>query len=315
MDLLKWFTFSSSRMTAQDNQLALWEAYRIQLSVLNDAHNSSDASKNRNGLPKDGKIDALIADRAADGGKSPERTWERLYEAEQRLGRYIPDKLVTSEATKRFVEAAKLGVTSHEELKKAYLADTTPDGRRAVYLSLLDDLHFRYIKRGLDRRMRRIAAKRMNNFGAVLLAILIVVVVAFMCVEDKGVATWHIPAVIYFGALGAFFSRIASFQAKAATLDYDLIEQDFAAWAITVRLFIGSIAAAILYLLVVSKLIGGELFPTAPEKLAFVFKDLGYNLPTFDFAKLLVWSFVAGFSERLLPDQLTRLEASTQAAK
>jgi len=315
MDLLKWFTASSSRVTAQDNQLALWEAYRIQLSVLNDAYNTDDPAKNRNNLPKDPKIDALIADPQSGGGRSSERTWERLYEAEQRLGRYLPDDLIASEAAKRFVEAEKLGVTSKDELKKAYDAATTPDGKRAVYLSLLDDVHFRYVKRGLDRRMRRIAAKRMNNFGGVLLALLIVIVLAFMLVENKSIATAHIPVVIYFGALGAFFSRIASFQAKAATLDYDLIEQDFAAWAITVRLFIGSIAAAILYLLVLSKLIGGELFLTAPEKLAFVTLGLEYKLPTFDFAKLLVWCFVAGFSERLLPDQLTRLEASTQTAK
>ncbi len=71
--------------------------------------------------------------------------------------------------------------------------------------------------------------------------------------------------------------------------------------------------AALLYLLLMGQLVSGGLFP------AFRGGDSAYcGVSSFvsgvnpatnaDFAKLLAWSFVAGFSEKLVPNLIARME-------
>ena len=52
----------------------------------------------------------------------------------------------------------------------------------------------------------------------------------------------------------------------------------------------------------VGGLVGGSLYPSFT---AASWSDLGFRLP--DWSKLLVWSFIAGFSERFVPDLLNNL--------
>lgn len=299
---------------SSDTSLELWDVYKIQLNAQNDAFNNIDASKNPNGIPQDPKIADLL--KAPEPGSK--RAWEPLYEAEQRLARYIPDEMVASEANKRFVEAKRLGVTSHEALSAAFEKAASPADKRAIYISLLDDVHFRYVKRNLDRKTRRSAAKSLNTIGTALLGTLLVLILLFvLCADEIWVGRLHAVTAIYFGILGAYFSRMIAFQSNVATLDYDILEQDFANWSILVRMLIGAIGAVIFYLLLVSQLLGGDIFPGKDGKFVatFLMGQVTYHLPSVEFAKLLVWSFIAGFSERLLPDQLSRLDTAAQAKK
>jgi hypothetical protein len=88
----------------------------------------------------------------------------------------------------------------------------------------------------------------------------------------------------------------------------------------TLSLAEGVIAACVVYLLFTSGLLKGQLFPE--------FNDLkieGTNIfarfidyepkDSTDVAKLLVWAFIAGFAERLVPDKLNRLAGSASNAK
>ncbi len=43
------------------------------------------------------------------------------------------------------------------------------------------------------------------------------------------------------------------------------------------------------------------------------YEKFGYSGPSPNFAKLIVWCFIAGFSERFLPDSLSALEAKARA--
>jgi hypothetical protein len=84
----------------------------------------------------------------------------------------------------------------------------------------------------------------------------------------------------------------------------------------------GAIFAVILYLLFVSGYVSGDLvpkfLPSADSTGALRFRefmDRAQPLAVQDVGKVLIWSFLAGFAERLVPDALDRLVARQQAAE
>jgi hypothetical protein len=80
----------------------------------------------------------------------------------------------------------------------------------------------------------------------------------------------------------------------------------------------GAIFAAILYMLFTGTFLTGNVFPeiaTPAEKLKDALPFGAFATSTgpatgIDFSKLLVWSFIAGFAERLVPDALSRIVAT-----
>jgi hypothetical protein len=124
--------------------------------------------------------------------------------------------------------------------------------------------------------------------------------------------------VILTGALGAFFSALARLYGFEE-LPEALLQPDIGRWGrlslviySLVPPLTGAIGAAVIYMLFAAGFVKGDLFPT------FICKALGEgacnSLPQFlqsfgpaqasDYAKALLWGFVAGFSERLIPDAL-----------
>jgi hypothetical protein len=80
---------------------------------------------------------------------------------------------------------------------------------------------------------------------------------------------------------------------------------------------VGAIGAVVLYLVFASGLLKGDLFPlfelSAVNARDGSFRNFVANwqprLPA-DYAKALVWSFIAGFSERFVPDLLERFASN-----
>ena len=83
---------------------------------------------------------------------------------------------------------------------------------------------------------------------------------------------------------------------------------------------VGAIGAVVLYMIFASGLVKGDLFP------AFDMSQVDPNRDDFqnfianwqpsgpiDYAKALVWSFIAGFSERFVPDLLDRFASSQRS--
>lgn len=100
-----------------------------------------------------------------------------------------------------------------------------------------------------------------------------------------------VSSVMFFGALGStvsFFSR--------QTLGAAIIDEKRS--LISAQLF-GAVFAIILTLTFLGGLVQGSLFPAmAAESWS------NFDLRIDDWTKLLVWAFIAGFSERFVPDLL-----------
>lgn len=139
-------------------------------------------------------------------------------------------------------------------------------------------------------------------------------------------------AIAIGGATGALVSILRRFQELAATpitsLDSqaELSAMRHGSVSMLTSLFFGAVFAFLLYIVFVAGLQGvieSSLVPQFSNCLSEascgggVLDFLRRMAPKsdMDFAKLMVWSFVAGFAERLVPDVIDRLTALKQAPK
>jgi hypothetical protein len=134
-----------------------------------------------------------------------------------------------------------------------------------------------------------------------------------------------IPVIFYCGMVGSFISILRRLQEQRDSLLTGsdaiqvLIGLRTGRASVGVGLFSGGIFALVLYLILMSGLLGdgGGLLPQFGEpsgsdgnlsSFAAFLNEFGPG-GALDYAKVLVWSLVAGFGERFVPDVLDRLQA------
>jgi hypothetical protein len=262
-------------------------------------------------------IDALI--------KSPS-TWENLSAAEQRLVFFLPEAMLDLELKKRLAEAERIKLPNFEVYKKKAdpLEAAQPlasDDKKALLFSVLDELHRLQTDRQVDRLVRFQAACQLLVFAVVIAILVLLPPIVAWCTVNNNVADsfakkavdllkdnpfWRTFEVMAFGALGAYFSRLRSFQVDPALSSYVAIKNAFKWSVLLVRLTIGMVGALILYLTLRGHLLKGDMFPNF---------DMAEPFKTKDLAKLLVWSFLGGFSEKLVPETLERTEGGAKSSK
>jgi hypothetical protein len=157
------------------------------------------------------------------------------------------------------------------------------------------------------------------QFIFVLFISIIYAVPYFILIPRKNwdVGDFTLLVVMVLGTMGAY----TSVQYKVQTLPYtgDPISRIVTFESGRISLFFGiifgSIFAVMAYCLFMSGAVGGSFFPVFGEanhsgsQAGSLYDFLTKVDPetTKDYGKLFVWSFVAGFAERLIPDTLNRL--------
>jgi hypothetical protein len=203
---------------------------------------------------------------------------------------------------------------------------------RADLAALIDRASYLYTASPSKERMRN----RLSFWLSVVTVIVVVVIAvqlrATLRTQNVTHGSHTLLIAVLVGVLGGFVSVQQRLQ---STSDVDPLFERLKIvsgfWNIVVVGPIsGGVFAAVLYAVFAAGVVSGNIFPviyTGQNPTVGNAHGPIMDLQTFlrsagpasgaDLAKLIVWSFIAGFAERFVPDVLTRLAASdaAQAAK
>ena len=116
------------------------------------------------------------------------------------------------------------------------------------------------------------------------------------------------------GLFGATFFMLVEFQSRLATSGTTELRDMWTGWMILLRCAVGIGGATILYFLFQTDLLGEGLWPNIKEMgfgenvqptLTKFFGTVEFRIPDKNTALLIVWSFLAGYSQSLVPGILT----------
>jgi hypothetical protein len=159
----------------------------------------------------------------------------------------------------------------------------------------------------------------------------IIMVVAYTALLSAFLAwcNWHntnflamLACVLYFGIIGGFVSSQRRMQSLPNEGDplISVFGLDNAGYYLWLSPMLGAIFAVMLTLMFIAGILKGSMFPDfrlslpAPVNGLPLFHFTWNTLPTDsqEYGKLFVWAFLAGFAERLVPDNLDRLASKLE---
>lgn len=225
--------------------------------------------------------------------------------------------------------------TAYQEHAKSLpidLRNANDEDLRARVGALLDQLHRLYIISVCRESMRDLASKRVSYAMIVFFVIFALCFFAQKIGEivanpqeflKVGLGIPTIAAVLFAGAMGGFISSQRRLQGVSRRGDsmVDLIELSSKAgyWLSPLT---GAVFAAVLFMMLTGGFLKGQLFPDiaspTPTQTGLGFASFAAGTGPaagIDWAKLLIWSFIAGFAERFVPDALDRVAARSQSSE
>lgn len=155
----------------------------------------------------------------------------------------------------------------------------------------------------IPMELLKVASRRLFIAIAILFALL-------LGIAAVGIESRYIVPIVVIGA--GFLGGFIGLQGRLK----DLTERDLTllreSWPYTsLSPLVGGVLALLLYILFLSQLLAGQLFPLFTADANYQLTDfsalLHQHANSFaDYAKLLFWAFVAGYSERFVTDVIKR---------
>ncbi len=266
----------------------------------------------------DPRADAVITKSTA---RPDELTWGDIFLLENIVFSLQPPEVVNRNA---WVVRERLREIACPTVFQKYIESNPPHDSdtpakfallRADLSRVLDVLHWYYSLIPMRERLRKSLTLRCLAYVVLYTAALAGVYV--VCYHYKAEFFAMVAGVVYWGILGGFVSSQRRMQRIPNDGDplVTLFELDSAGYYLWLSPLLGAVFAIVLALMFIAGILEGSMFPTfySPsthhrEGLTF-FTFTWSTLPISgaDYARLFVWSFLAGFAERLVPDNLDRL--------
>lgn len=245
-------------------------------------------------------------------------TWEDVDRLETAMLRVLPDATLRNQAWSlraRYFEAAGPALTEmYQKAKPSDWCDATVavELLRADLECVLSEYQkYRTFLPARDRVRDRISRRTAYwTLGGTLLGALLWVAAQMAGHHVPTAANQALTMMLTMlaGAVGGFVSvqsRLQSSRSHSLPL-LDRIELETEQFSIYLAPVSGAIFAAVLYFLFMGHYLQGSLFPDV---------SLTGIASPLNFGGLVVWSFLAGFAERLVPDVLTRLVSRSGATE
>jgi len=241
-------------------------------------------------------------------------SWENAYFMEQLLIPLYDDITLDVELNRRLVGAQ----SDLSPNAVAYYQETAQNGeipkKRALLKILVVDLQWYSQIQELKRLYSRLTRR---NTGLIFIMSVLLFVGSILFLEfaaqwlpfDWSAAAIEAAGVaITAGLMGSTFSMLTGMKDRLSNATFDELKLQ-RRWAfIFTRAIIGLGAALILTYFIQAKLLEGTFFPE------FVFDEAG-NMKAIDLQNLsllVVWSFIAGFSEKLVPYIISKAEQKVE---
>ncbi|WP_158968431.1 hypothetical protein [Paraglaciecola sp. L3A3] len=156
--------------------------------------------------------------------------------------------------------------------------------------------------------------RKISNRLATALGLLIVIIFvgALVAYWYDDIVTAPIAA-LFAGIIGGF----VGLQRRLKSMSTDDLMLLAHSWVyVWISPVVGGVLAVVLYVLFISTLVSGDLFPMfVPDEVApGLVESKGFSIifdvhgEAVDYAKMMFWSFIAGFSERFVTDIISKFE-------
>ncbi|HXW25087.1 MAG TPA: hypothetical protein VEK73_10085 [Xanthobacteraceae bacterium] len=279
------------------------------------------------------KIYAEVTEMLASpaGSNSRNAGWDDMYKAESLIGLLLGGAELREEIGSRLEQLSDDSPVQTEALRRDYEKLLKPPVKgqdppsdallRTFLLRVMELIHWNAKKKYLARPIRKEATKKV--LWCMLISFLLLVApYGYLLVDFSGQAMvgklWSLFALytaLTAGLLGAFFSRLMRVQGNwdKMPLEEVFLHREFSYTLL--RAGVGMCGALIVYFFLRSGIAAGALFPKFDEvKIEFVnvldtnAVQMSFVMPSPALALLTFWSFLAGFSERLVPGILSSTE-------